>query len=111
MFVCISDDYELGAKFSLPFGGFMSCSAGNPLAMTSRKGMLVGARLEMLRSDVLAWMCFTLELSGWKILTSHANTHFTPLLGIVNTLCIMFTKFSNYMSKFSVGCSLIIAAV
>lgn len=39
MYVCISDDYELGAKYSLPFGGFISCSAGNPLAMTSRKGL------------------------------------------------------------------------
>ena len=38
MYVCISDDYELGAQYSIPFGGFMSCSAGNPLAMTSRKG-------------------------------------------------------------------------
>jgi hypothetical protein len=41
MYVCISDDYELGAQYSIPFGGFMSCSAGNPLAMTSRKGELM----------------------------------------------------------------------
>ena len=40
MYVCISDDYELGAQYSIPFGGFMSCSAGNPLAMTSRKGIM-----------------------------------------------------------------------
>lgn len=38
MYVCISDDYELGAQYSIPFGGFMSCTAGNPLAMTPRKG-------------------------------------------------------------------------
>lgn len=30
--VCISDDYELGAKFAVPFGGFYSCQNGNPLA-------------------------------------------------------------------------------
>ncbi|XP_062585409.1 macrophage-expressed gene 1 protein-like [Saccostrea cucullata] len=29
--VCISDDYELGAKSSVPFGGFFSCQHGNPL--------------------------------------------------------------------------------
>ena len=29
--ICISDDYELGAKSSLPFGGFYSCEQGNPL--------------------------------------------------------------------------------
>ncbi|XP_046547688.1 macrophage-expressed gene 1 protein-like [Haliotis rubra] len=30
--ICISDDYELGAKYAVPFGGFYSCEAGNPLA-------------------------------------------------------------------------------
>lgn len=29
--VCISDDYELGAKFAVPFGGFYSCQSGNPM--------------------------------------------------------------------------------
>ncbi|XP_061179323.1 macrophage-expressed gene 1 protein-like [Saccostrea echinata] len=29
--VCISDDYELGAKSAVPFGGFYSCQHGNPL--------------------------------------------------------------------------------
>lgn len=29
--VCISDDYELGTKSSVPFGGFYSCQNGNPL--------------------------------------------------------------------------------
>ena len=31
--VCVSDDYELGFQYSLPFGGFFSCSVGNPLAI------------------------------------------------------------------------------
>ena len=30
--ICISDDYELGAKSAVPFGGFYSCEQGNPLA-------------------------------------------------------------------------------
>ncbi|XP_062948630.1 macrophage-expressed gene 1 protein [Cynocephalus volans] len=30
--VCASLDYELGYKFSVPFGGFFSCTVGNPLA-------------------------------------------------------------------------------
>lgn len=30
--VCISDDYELGGQYALPFAGFISCDAGNPLA-------------------------------------------------------------------------------
>lgn len=33
--VCVSDDYELGFRFSMPFSGFFSCSAGNPLALPS----------------------------------------------------------------------------
>ena len=32
MFICVSDDYELGFPFSVPFAGFESCTAGNPLA-------------------------------------------------------------------------------
>lgn len=36
-FVCISDDYELGYQNSLRFAGFFSCSAGNPLALPSKK--------------------------------------------------------------------------
>ena len=33
MYVCISDDYELAAKYSVPFAGFFSCSTGNPLTL------------------------------------------------------------------------------
>ena len=29
--VCVSDDYELGYRYSIPFAGFFSCSTGNPL--------------------------------------------------------------------------------
>ena len=29
--VCVSDDYELGFEYSLPFAGFYSCKSGNPL--------------------------------------------------------------------------------
>lgn len=29
--VCASQDYELGYRFSAPFGGFFSCTVGNPL--------------------------------------------------------------------------------
>ncbi|XP_071078741.1 macrophage-expressed gene 1 protein-like [Haliotis cracherodii] len=35
--ICISDDYELGAKCAVPFGGFYSCEAGNPLALNSNQ--------------------------------------------------------------------------
>ncbi|NXS14042.1 MPEG1 protein, partial [Neodrepanis coruscans] len=30
--VCVSQDYEVGAQHAVPFGGFFSCQAGNPLA-------------------------------------------------------------------------------
>ncbi|NXW71966.1 MPEG1 protein, partial [Hirundo rustica] len=30
--VCVSQDYEQGAQYAVPFGGFFSCQAGNPLA-------------------------------------------------------------------------------
>ena len=33
MHVCVSDDYELGYQQSVPFGGFFSCNAGNPLGV------------------------------------------------------------------------------
>lgn len=33
--VCVSQDYELGYKFSVPFGGFFSCAVGNPLVKSS----------------------------------------------------------------------------
>ena len=33
MQVCVSDDYELGYQQSVPFGGFFSCNAGNPLGI------------------------------------------------------------------------------
>lgn len=29
--VCVSQDFELGYKFLVPFGGFFSCTVGNPL--------------------------------------------------------------------------------
>ena len=32
MVVCVSDDYELGLEKSVPFGGFFSCSKGDPLS-------------------------------------------------------------------------------
>nr|KAG5688272.1 hypothetical protein BaRGS_007912 [Batillaria attramentaria] len=31
--ICVSDDYEVGAEYSVPFAGFFSCDAGNPLAL------------------------------------------------------------------------------
>ena len=33
--VCVSSDYELGYAASIPFAGFESCIAGNPLAASS----------------------------------------------------------------------------
>ena len=33
--ICVSNDYELGYAQSLPFGGFESCKAGNPLALVN----------------------------------------------------------------------------
>lgn len=33
MQVCVSDDFELGYRYSVPFAGFFSCKAGNPLAI------------------------------------------------------------------------------
>lgn len=31
--VCVSDDFDLGANFAVPFAGFLSCSVGNPLTV------------------------------------------------------------------------------
>ncbi|XP_033744476.1 macrophage-expressed gene 1 protein-like [Pecten maximus] len=35
--VCVSDDYELGFRYSVPFAGFFSCKTGNPLKLMSDK--------------------------------------------------------------------------
>lgn len=32
MYVCLSDDFELGQRYSIPFAGFFSCQEGNPLS-------------------------------------------------------------------------------
>ena len=33
--ICVSRDYELGLRHSIPIGGFESCRVGNPLAATN----------------------------------------------------------------------------
>ena len=33
--VCVSDEYEIGYEYSIPFGGLFSCKVGNPLAAKS----------------------------------------------------------------------------
>ena len=47
MFICISDDFEQGAKYAVPLGGFMSCEAGNPLALKGK-----GDGIEALQNGV-----------------------------------------------------------
>jgi len=42
MHICISDDYELGSRYSVGFGGFFSCSTGNPLALTIKGSNSIG---------------------------------------------------------------------
>ncbi|KAM7416772.1 hypothetical protein PAMA_018705 [Pampus argenteus] len=35
--ICISNDYESGTRFSVPFGGLFSCQSGNPLVRNQRR--------------------------------------------------------------------------
>ncbi|XP_042337633.1 macrophage-expressed gene 1 protein-like, partial [Plectropomus leopardus] len=35
--ICVSNDYELGTRFSVPFGGLFSCQSTNPLAASQRR--------------------------------------------------------------------------
>ncbi|XP_048215897.1 macrophage-expressed gene 1 protein [Perognathus longimembris pacificus] len=44
--VCASQDYELGYKFSVPFGGFFSCAVGNPLVNSAISTDLGGPSLQ-----------------------------------------------------------------
>ena len=37
--ICVSNDYELGYPYSIPFAGFESCISGNPLAVTNKTGV------------------------------------------------------------------------
>ncbi|XP_061197783.1 macrophage-expressed gene 1 protein-like [Saccostrea echinata] len=32
MYICLTDDFELGQRYSVPFAGFFSCQEGNPLS-------------------------------------------------------------------------------
>lgn len=43
--VCISDDYEFGSHYAVPFAGFYSCKAGNPLALNERANLLKGSSM------------------------------------------------------------------
>ena len=36
IYICASNDYELGFEYSIPFAGFESCIAGNPLAIPNQ---------------------------------------------------------------------------
>lgn len=42
--ICLSEDYELGLQFSLPFGGFFSCIGGNKLAAVNSSEFLNNPR-------------------------------------------------------------------
>ncbi|XP_008416630.1 macrophage expressed 1, tandem duplicate 1 [Poecilia reticulata] len=35
--ICVSDDYETGSRYAVPFGGLFSCQSGNPLAKNQRR--------------------------------------------------------------------------
>ncbi|XP_049907987.1 macrophage-expressed gene 1 protein-like [Epinephelus moara] len=35
--ICVSNDYETGSRFSVPFGGLFSCQSNNPLAGNQRR--------------------------------------------------------------------------
>ena len=35
--ICVSDDYEQGSQFNLPFAGLFSCAGGNPLSLDPSK--------------------------------------------------------------------------
>ncbi|XP_007423140.1 macrophage-expressed gene 1 protein [Python bivittatus] len=48
--VCVSNDYEMGSRFAVPFGGFFSCQSGNPLAGL-RKGQSPGILQDFFYQD------------------------------------------------------------
>ncbi|XP_029366721.1 macrophage expressed 1, tandem duplicate 1 [Echeneis naucrates] len=35
--ICVSNDYETGARYAVPFGGLFSCQSSNPLARNQRR--------------------------------------------------------------------------
>ena len=53
LIVCVSDDYELGYQYSLPFAGFYSCKSGNPLAIKKNGAGLKSEPLTILQSFMM----------------------------------------------------------
>ncbi|XP_031696344.1 macrophage-expressed gene 1 protein-like, partial [Anarrhichthys ocellatus] len=35
--ICVSNDYEIGSRYSVPFGGLFSCQSNNPLAVNQHR--------------------------------------------------------------------------
>lgn len=52
--VCVSDDYELGYRYSLPFAGFFSCNSGNPLAFKEKSDLLKSSRQKSMLHEYMS---------------------------------------------------------
>lgn len=86
--ICVSDDYELGYQYSLPFAGFYSCEAGNPLSLKEKSRLLKsGNKTSVLNSFLL--------VSGIQSYPRTCPEGYSQHLAVVDNGCEI-----NYCVKF-----------
>lgn len=79
MHVCVSDDFELGFRYSVPFAGFFSCKTGNPLSIEDDKSIendALNSYLSSAEPDEWPRKCpsgFSMHLAGIEIGTCEIN--------------------------------------
>ncbi|XP_050398055.1 macrophage-expressed gene 1 protein [Patella vulgata] len=79
--VCISDDFEMASKDSVPFGGFYSCDMGNPLAVAKSDS---SSSLKMSPLNTLKEYYRKRGASGWP---KGCPKGFSAHLGIIDQEC------------------------
>lgn len=92
--VCVSDDYNLGYEFAVPFAGFFSCDSGNPLKLDSDE-----QEHKLQTSDQLMLKTFILAAgpSHWP---RGCPTGFSEHLAVVKDSCeIEFCIQSNALKQ------------
>eukprot|EP00794_Sanderia_malayensis_P016624 gene16624-18314_t len=100
MHVCVSDDYELAARYAVKFGGFFSCSTGNPLSLTTHESPSLAAFANAnAKNDGNMPMNIFLYKQGSQNWPKHCPHGYSQHLGAIESNCeIMFCVKSDAFS-------------